>query len=269
MCIAKFEQDYLELINRILSQGVIKQGRNGSTKALFGETLKIDMTDSKEFPLLHTRKIFHKGIFGEFAAMVRGPSNVADFQKFDCNYWNNWGDDKGNINVDYGNLWLDFNGVNQLEEVARKLKETPNDRRIIISGWDPSNLEDLSLPCCHILYQWFTRGPYLDMIWYQRSVDTMVGLPSDIVLAAIWNIMLANEVGLAPGEITMMLGDTHIYSQHEEGAVQMLKTRKLIRSYPEYTLSAKPGMPVTEFLPSMISLTGYNPIQTVKFDLIV
>lgn len=264
----QFEHSYINLINKILKNGDFRKGRNGNTKSVFGESLIIDMTDLQNFPLLHGRKIFYKGVLGEFAAMIRGPKCVADFEKFDCNYWKQWADEDGSLRLDYGNKWLDFNGINQFAEVKRKLKESPYDRRILISAWDPSTLSNNSLPCCHFLYQWYVRNnTYLDMNWYQRSVDTMVGMPSDIILAAIWNILLANEVGLKPGRIKMDFGDTHIYEEHFENAKEYADYTFIDKqAYPEYELVAPPGMRTEDFVPFMLQINNYNPQCTMKFE---
>jgi thymidylate synthase len=262
-----FEDEYTNLISDIIVCGERIKGRNGYVRKLFGKTLTIDMSDGNTFPLLHTRKIYHKGILGEFAAFVRGPKHIDDFKRWGCNYWDNWAKPDGSIEVDYGNSWL---ANSQLERLIRTLQTNPHDRRLLISGWRPDRLSELDLPCCHLLYQWFVRQEqYLDMIWYQRSVDTMIGLPSDIVLAAIFNLLIANQVGLKPGRLTMILGDTHIYEEHlvnAEAYVNSL-TPFYDRSYPTYELAAPKGMDIRMFEPSMLQIEDYNPKQTMKFEI--
>lgn len=274
-------EQYAPLIDRILKKGEKRKTRNADTYSLFGESLTIDV--SREFPLLRGRKMFYNGVLGELAAFFRGPKNVEDFQKFGCNYWNAWGNNTevldalgdpekgkriGDINVDYGNAWLDFNGVNQLEELVQRIKSNPTDRRLIVSGWRPDRLHELSLPCCHMLYQWYVReGKYLDMVWYQRSVDTMVGLPSDIVLCAAWNIILAQQCGLNPGVIKLFLGDTHIYANHLEPTLDYLKQlQKADFSHPiAYTI--KMDVEYSTFVPEQLEIYNYNPSPAVKFEL--
>lgn len=264
----QFEGVYVDLIHKILVDGQARPGRNGETKSIFGFTMHVDMTNDNRFPLLHGRHIFYKGVLGELAAFFRGPKTIGDFEDWGCNYWGQWANVDGDINIDYGNKWLDFNGVNQIAEVSKSLREEPASRRHIVSGWDPSSLADSSLPCCHFLYQWYVRDDeYLDMIWYQRSVDTMVGLPSDIVLAAAWNILLANEVDLKPGKLTFNLGDCHIYEEHYEQAAIFAANRKIMRTYPEYNLRAEPGMPITEFDPDELEIEGYERPK-MKFEVI-
>jgi len=262
-----FELRYVQLIQKIMHEGELREGRNGNTRALFGESFSFDMSDSPYFPLLLGRKIFFKGILGELAAFLRGPKSIADFEKFGCNYWKLWGKEDGSINVDYGNLWTDWNGYNQLEKLLTTLKNNPTDRRMIISSWKPDTMDQLDLPCCHYSYQWFVRkGEYLDMIWTQRSCDTMIGLPSDIVLAATLNLLIANEVGLKPGRIKMDLGDTHIYEEHFSSIDQYINN--VVhgnKARPRYYISVATDL--LTFDPYHLGILGYNPTEVIKFEL--
>jgi len=266
-----FETTYALLVNKIMNEGERREGRNGGTRSIFGESFTFDMSNSSSFPLLIGRRIFYKGILGELAAMLRGPKSLSDFEKFGCNYWEKWAKPDGSINVDYGNLWIDWNGYNQLDKLINTLATNPMDRRMIISSWKPDTMAELDLPCCHYSYQWYVRGgEFLDMIWTQRSCDTMIGLPSDIVLAATWNILIANQVGLKPGRIKMDLGDTHIYDEHEEGVQRYLDnvfSANYYMSLPEYDLLAPAGMDCTKFTPGMLGIKGYDPIETIKLEL--
>lgn len=265
-----FEDAYARLAKRILEEGEIREGRNGTTKAIFGTSLEVDMTDSDIFPLPTGRKMYYKGVLGELAAMLRGPKHLKDFENWGCNYWKDWADEDGTLRVDYGNAWLDFNGVNQLQSLIDTLKNNPTDRRLLITSWRPDHLSELSLPCCHHTYQWFVRdSQYLDMLWMQRSVDTMIGLPSDIILAAAWNIMIANEVGLKPGKLTFSMGDTHIYEEHWELAEEYIDRVLTFKnsSSPKYILKAPPGRRTVDFMPEHIEMRNYNPLDPIKFEL--
>jgi thymidylate synthase len=264
-----FENQYKELVGRLMRHGEVKEGRNGRTKSMFATTLEIDGLDKGYFPLLTGRQMYYKGVLGELAAMLRGPTCVDDFEKFGCNYWGQWADDSGQLKLDYGNAWLDWNGTNQLDMLRDSLKNNPNDRRMLVTGWNPENLADLSLPCCHILYQWHVSvDGKLNMIWYQRSADTMVGIPSDAILAATWNILIANEVGLTPGKVTMVFGDTHIYEEHWDTVKDYLDVcKKLYRVLPpKYELIAEAGMPIEEFLPTMIDIREYKHGPKLSFE---
>lgn len=263
---SKFEQDYCNLIEKIIFSGQRRETRNHPTYSIFGEKLEINSLEHGHLPLITGRKMYPKGILGEFAAMLRGVTNVADFEKFGCNYWGQWADEDGALRVDYGNTWRDFEGFDQLANVIETLKKDPSDRRMLISGWRPHKLAELSLPCCHMLYQWYVEPDtgYLQMLWYQRSVDTLVGLPSDILLAAIWNILLAKEVGRPPGKITMMLGDTHIYASHWNDAMNYVKQAKHAPLSPKYRIADEANL--DNFEPQHLTVFDYNPEAPIKFD---
>ena len=260
-----YEFQYKELVNKILNKGELKETRNGKTLSLFGESIIFNLSNN-DFPLLTSRQIFYKGVFGELAALLRQPKNIKDFEAQGCNYWKLWAKENGDINIDYGNAWLNWNGINQLEKLIYTLKNNPNDRRMIITGWNPSNLDNLDLPCCHYAYQWYVRdNKYLDMLWHQRSADTMIGLPSDAVFAAAWNIAIANEAGLIPGEVKMIFGDVHIYLEHAENALQYLTIDTV--SSPKYILHSNKYKQTIKFEPNDITIDSYKPQSKIKFEL--
>lgn len=257
---------YPALVRKVLAEGSLRPTRAGHTLSIFGEMLKVDISEG--LPITCGRKMYVKPILGELAALLRGPKSVEDFKKFGCNYWDSWADANGNLNLDYGNAWRNFNGVDQLRDLVDTLINNPMDRRMIVSGWRPDRLKELSLPCCHMLYQWYVREGKLDMIWYQRSVDVMVGLPSDVILAAVWTALLANSCGLTPGVINMCLGDTHIYTNHIEGAkkyLEQVETHPVIFIPTPYTISTKAT--VFNFVPEDIELSDYYSNAAVKFSL--
>lgn len=266
---AQFEINYASLIMQVLAEGERRMTRNYETKAIFGTSLVIDMEGTNWFPLIQGRKSHYKGVMGEFAALVRGPSKLAHFEQWGCNYWGKWADEDGSLTVDYGNEWL-RNG--QVDHLKHCLEFNPTDRRMIINGWNPANLEQLSLPCCHYNYQFFVRnGEFIDMIWTQRSVDIMIGLPADIVLAYTWLVMLANEFGYKPGRITMNFGDTHIYADHITNA--MLYCERVLNGIvgsmtaPTYTLTCEPGKDFLQFEPCDILINDYVSLSHLEFNL--
>lgn len=270
----KAEVEYWLLVSKVLNEGQLKNTRNGETKSIFASSLEFDLSKGY-FPILSGRKMHYKGVLGELEAFLNMPKNVEDFKKAGCNYWGLWADkDTGALNVDYGNAWLNWNneGINQLRQVADTLKVDPYNRRLLVTGWNPSNLADLSLPCCHIMYQWGVREvngvSHLDMLWIQRSADVMIGVPSDMILAAALNIALANEVGMVPGKVTMVFGDTHIYAEHIDDATVLAADVWLHRySLPTYSFNMPTGTEVEKFSATALAIDGYDPGPAVQFKL--
>jgi len=263
----QYEQNYAKLIIDILEDGEVRQTRNGETTAVFGRMLTIPINGSNKFPILQGRTMYPQGVFGELAAMLRKPTCVADFEKWGCNYWKLWSKPDGSINVDYGNAW---HADGQIEKLKHSLAYNPMDRRMIINGWRPGKLDELDLPCCHMMYQFYVRkGKYLDMIWTQRSVDMMIGLPSDIVFASAWLIAIANEFSLQPGEIHMSLGDCHIYKEHYEAAEEYVDRvfDKPFDKAPTYRLGVKPGKDFCLFEPDDICLSVYPSHPKLNLEL--
>lgn len=264
----QFEHDYAELIRQILADGITKDTRNGKTKSLFGMSLVVDGIDAY-FPIIQGRKMYPKGVLGELAAMLRKPTCIEDFEKWGCNYWKLWGDEQGKLKVDYGNAWFDFEGYDQVAALKEALANNPDDRRMIISGWRPHKLKELSLPCCHYSYQFYVRKGQLDMIWTQRSVDMMIGLPSDIVFAAAWLIAIANEFGYNPGRIKFDLGDCHVYDEHTQGAYDYLHAveNREVKRAPTYRWAAPRGRDFCEFKPSDLCLSLFDSCAPINFKL--
>lgn len=253
---------YKELIWQVIKDGDLVEGRNGRTLEIFGTSLTVGPME-REFPIITSRKMFYKGVFGELAAFLKRPSNVTDFRAMGCNYWDQWADDQGNLKVDYGNAWQDFNGVNQLSKIADQIIQNPQSRRHLIIGWNPVNVDGLSLPCCHYAYQWnVTSNGHLNMLWIQRSADVMIGLPSDIIAGALFNILMAHTTGLIPGYVTFQLGSTHIYEEHMEHVRDYLDT-------PEYKLPtwaiARDETSVFDFKPSDVVLEDYEHGPVLNF----
>lgn len=266
--IQQFEYDYAGLLTLIQDHGDVQQTRNSETKSLFGLTLNVPVQNNL-FPLLQGRKIYYKGVFGELAAMLRKPKHIDDFRKWGCNFWDLWAKEDGSIVLDYGNAWHDGDQITKLKNA---LANNPTDRRMIISGWRPERLDDLDLPCCHLLYQFYVReNKYLDMIWYQRSVDMMVGLPSNITFAAAWLIALANNFSYEPGNITMMLGNCHIYDKHyKESNIYLDRVYSSNNVIPEvkYVYTGYKGKDFCEFEPNDIHIINYKYFDPIKLELL-
>lgn len=262
-----FEHTYAHLISDILQNGVIKNGRNGKTISIFGAQLIVNELKDYKFPLLQGRKMFYKSVLGELAAFFKGPTTVKDFEDEGCNYWSKWANAAGELTLDYGNAWIgNASGVNQIENVIHSIKTDPNGRRHLITGWIPHRVSSLSLPCCHHTYQWRVAEGYLDMIWIQRSVDTMVGLPSDIILAAAWNIIMAELTGYEPGRLIFQLGDTHIYEEHIFQVFEYLRqfNKVHMESSPDYVINTL-WTRYDQFSNKDIVINDYDPMPPINF----
>ena len=261
-----YEEQFRKKLYAILASGEKRQTRNALTHSVFAHSFTLDDLERNVFPLLRARKLYWKAVVGELAAFLKGPKTIKDFESQGCNYWKDWGKKDGTIDIDYGNTWLDFDGVNQLENVVQSLKTAPAGRRHLITGWRPPSLTSVDLPCCHYAYQWYVRdGNILDMIWVQRSVDYMIGLPSDVILAAAWNILMAQTCGYRPGRLTFQLGDVHIYESHIEGVRAYLDAYDGIYNAASWTLD--PEATVFNFKPEMLQITDYDSCPAIKFKL--
>ena len=264
-----YEKDYAKLISKTIDEGDKKETRNGETTSIFGTTLLIQGLQNGIFPLIQGRKMYPEGVFGELAAMLRKPKCLKDFEKWGCHYWRQWAKEDGSICIDYGNAW---HADNQIVKLKNSLKNNPNDRRMLINGWRPSELSKLDLPCCHMMYQFYVdNNNTLHMLWYQRSVDLMVGLPSDVIFASAWLLAISNEFGYKPGDIKMVFGDTHVYKEHYEQAklyierVDNLHKTKL--SLPKYIYNAVKGKDFCLFEPKDITILDYS--HEDKINLVV
>lgn len=262
------EQQYIDLVKYLLDKPA-RPTRNGKTRSSFGATILLPAAADYGFSIIQGRQQFYKGVLGELATFLAGNiTNVKDFEANGCNYWQLWQDnDAGDIKVDYGNKWRDWNGCDQLTKLVATLTADPYGRRHLITSWDPSNLNNLSLPCCHYAYQFYvTVDGYLEMLWTQRSCDVMIGLPADIILACAFNLLLAQTVGLKAGKIIMSLGDVHIYESHLANVELYLQSAQQINTaLPFFTLDEKAT--VFNFKPEMLELELLNNAPRIDFKL--
>ncbi len=264
---AAFEYGYKMLIDDILRFGEPRSSRNGKTMALFGKSLEIDLSaQSDDFiPLLNGRQMYPKGIFGEFSAFMHNAKTVEEFRDYGCNYWDLWADSSGRLELDYSEQLFNFNGVNQVENIIKSLKEDPQARRHVISLWRPDRFDEISLHCCHYSYQFYVNNiNELNMIWTQRSADIMIGVPSDIILAYLWVKLLCLELDLKPGVITMNFGDCHIYKEHIKPAKTYLHNIKP-KLLPLAKVTRFSG--ITQFMANDIEVYQYEPHEPIKFEL--
>jgi len=256
-----FESNYLQVASNLIEYGFLRQGRNGETVSLPAQTVTFDLRDG--LPLLTTRKGHYHGVFGEYAALIRGPKHIDDFTRWGCNFWGKWAKPDGSIDLDYGNAWTDFHGVNQMETVLNLLRTDHTDRRMLITGWDPSRLPDLDLPCCHYSYQFWSDGTYLDLVWTQRSGDWMIGVPADALLASAMVCQFASLAGMTPRNVTMVIGDAHIYAEHIQNAQVQIKREPL--APPKFTFAKQTSL--VGFTPADFQVVDYQHKEAIRYKL--
>ena len=232
-------KQYLDLLRRILDEGVQKGDRTGTgTKSVFGHQMRFDLSEG--FPLLTTKKLHLKSIIHELLWFLNGDTNVKYLQDNGVRIWNEWADENGDLGHVYGyqwRSWPDYNGghIDQISEVVRQIKEQPDSRRIIVSAWNVADLDKMNLPPCHLLFQFYVAGGRLSLQLYQRSADTFLGVPFNIASYALLLQMMAQVTGLRPGEFIHTTGDTHLYLNHLEQAE--LQLRRTPRPLPRMVIN--------------------------------
>ena len=222
-------KQYLNLLKDILDNGTNKGDRTGTgTKSVFGYQMRFDLADG--FPVLTTKKLHLKSIIYELLWFLQGNTNVKYLQENGVKIWNAWADEEGNLGPIYGyqwRSWPDYNGgnIDQITNVIQSLKNNPDSRRHIVSAWNVGALNDMALPPCHILFQFYVADGKLSCQLYQRSADIFLGVPFNIASYALLTMMIAQITGLKPGTFVHTLGDAHIYLNHIE-QVKLQLTRE-------------------------------------------
>ncbi|WP_312219183.1 thymidylate synthase [Brevundimonas sp.] len=225
------EWQYLNLLRDILDNGVRRDDRTGTgTLGVFGRQMRFDL--SKGFPLLTTKKLHTRSIFVELLWFLRGETNIAWLKDNGVSIWDEWADANGDLGPVYGKQWRSWaapNGasIDQIQKLVHGLKTNPNSRRHIVSAWNPADVDDMALPPCHCLFQFFVADGKLSCQLYQRSADVFLGVPFNIASYALLTHMLARVVGLEPGDFVHTFGDAHLYLNHLEQAELQLSRAPL------------------------------------------
>ena len=252
-------KQYLDLLQRIVDEGVVKTDRTGTgTKSVFGHQMRFNLADG--FPLLTTKKLHLKSIIHELLWFLQGDTNVKYLQDNGVRIWNEWADETGNLGPIYGyqwRSWPDYHGgyIDQISEVVRQIRETPDSRRIVVSAWNVAALSDMHLPPCHLLFQFYVAEGKLSLQLYQRSADTFLGVPFNIASYALLLQMMAQVCNLEVGDFVHTTGDTHLYLNHLE-QVQLQLTR---------TPRALPRMLLNPDVQSIFDLR-YEDFQLSDYD---
>ena len=213
-------QQYLSLLNKVLTEGTLKQDRTGTgTLSVFGHQMRFNLQDG--FPLVTTKKLHLKSIIYELLWFLQGDTNVKYLQEHGVRIWNEWAREDGDLGPIYGyqwRSWPDYNGnhIDQIQQVIDTIKNNPDSRRIIVSAWNVGQIEQMALPPCHSLFQFYVADGKLSLQLYQRSADLFLGVPFNIASYALLLQMVGQVTGLQPFEFIHTLGDAHIYTNHIE-----------------------------------------------------
>lgn len=256
---------YLELCQRILNEGIKKEDRTGTgTMSLFGHQMRFDLNEG--FPLLTTKHLHLRSIIYELLWFLRGDTNVRYLQKNGVRIWNEWADEDGELGPIYGKQWRSFAGANgktvdQISWVINEIKQNPDSRRLIVSAWNPAEMDHMALPPCHCLFQFYVSEGKLSCQLYQRSGDVFLGVPFNIASYALLTHMIAHVTGLEAGEFVHTLGDAHIYLNH----VKQVKEQLTRKPYKLPTLRFRRQVPsVFDFVYEDIEVIDYQAHPHIK-----
>lgn len=282
-------KQYIDLCNYILNNGVKKDDRTGTgTISVFGYQMRFNLGEG--FPLLTTKKVHLKSIIHELLWFISGSTNIKYLVDNDVRIWNDWPYDLykkspdfkgetieefaakikesdefakkyGNLGPVYGKQWRDFNGVDQLSNLIEQIKTNPNSRRLIISAWNPAEVDKMALPPCHSFMQFYVAEGKLSCQLYQRSADVFLGVPFNIASYALFTMMIAQVCGLEPGDFVHTLGDAHIYLNHLEQVNKQIK--RSLRPLPKMVINPNVKS-IFDFKYEDFTLLDYNPHSGIK-----
>ena len=226
-------KQYLDLLQRIVNEGTRKEDRTGTgTLSVFAHQMRFNLEE--EFPLLTTKKLHLKSIIHELLWFLKGDTNVKYLQENGVRIWNEWADENGELGPVYGHQWRswpNYNGghVDQIQDIVNALKNNPDSRRMIVSAWNVAEVDQMALPPCHCLFQFYVANGKLSLQLYQRSADTFLGVPFNIASYALLTMMMAQVSGLKPGDFIHTTGDTHLYLNHlEQAKLQLSRTPRAL-----------------------------------------
>ena len=253
-------RQYLDLMRKVLDTGIEKSDRTGTgTLSVFGHQMRFDLANG--FPLLTTKKLHLKSIIYELIWFLSGDTNISYLKKNGVRIWDEWADANGNLGPVYGAQWRswpkkDGSTIDQITNLIADLKSNPDSRRLIVTAWNPSDVNDMALPPCHCLFQFYVARGKLSCQLYQRSADVFLGAPFNIASYALLTIMIAQVVDLLPGEFVHTLGDAHIYKNHIPQAE--LQLERLPKKLPQMILDNE-VRDIFGFCYESFDIKDYNP----------
>lgn len=258
-------QQYLDLLQKIKTEGTVKDDRTGTgTKSIFGHQMRFDL--SQGFPLLTTKKLHLKSIVHELLWFLKGDTNIKYLNDNGVRIWDEWADENGNLGSVYGKQWrawetADGRVIDQIENLVQQIKQNPNSRRLIVSAWNVAEVDNMALPPCHCFFQFYVANGKLSCQLYQRSADVFLGVPFNIASYALLTLMMAQVCELEPGDFVHSFGDTHLYLNHlEQVDLQLKRSPK-----PLPKMEINPDIKsIFDFTYEDFKLVDYHPDPHIK-----
>jgi thymidylate synthase len=266
----KTMDQYETLLQYVKIHGVKKADRTGTgTVSIFGYQMRFDLQQG--FPLITTKKLHIKSIIHELLWFLQGSGNIGYLKEHNVTIWDEWADENGDLGPVYGVQWRnwptpDGHQIDQIKNAIATIKKNPDSRRIIVTAWNPAEVDSMALPPCHLLFQFYVADGKLSCQMYQRSADMFLGVPFNIASYALLTMMFAQVCGLQPGEFVHTLGDTHIYSNHFEQVDLQLSREP--RAYPKMILNPE-VKDIFSFKYEDFRLVDYNPHPSIKAPIAV
>ena len=264
---------YEDLLRKILMEGNLKNDRTGTgTISLFGQQMRFDL--AKGFPLLTTKRVFFKGIAYELLWFLKGSSNVHWLQEHNVHIWDEWADENGDLGPVYGVQWRSWPAptaddpdrtIDQISNVLELIKHNPDSRRMVVTAWNPAEVENMALPPCHALFQFYVADGRLSCQLYQRSADTFLGVPFNIASYALLTLMMAQVCDLRPGDFVHTRGDCHIYDNHVEQVLEQLSREP----YPYPRMEIRKADSLFDYQYSNFHIADYRYHPTIKAPIAV
>ena len=264
---------YEDLLRKILMEGNLKNDRTGTgTISLFGQQMRFDL--AKGFPLLTTKRVFFKGIAYELLWFLKGSSNVHWLQEHNVHIWDEWADENGDLGPVYGVQWRSWPAptaddpdrtIDQISNVLELIKHNPDSRRMVVTAWNPAEVENMALPPCHALFQFYVADGRLSCQLYQRSCDMFLGVPFNIASYSLLTMMMAQQAGLEPGEFVWTGGDCHIYVNHVEQVLEQLSREP----YPYPRMEIRKADSLFDYQYSNFHIADYRYHPTIKAPIAV
>lgn len=263
-------RQYLDLMGHVLDHGAVKTDRTGTgTRSVFGYQMRFDLGEG--FPLLTTKKLHLKSIIHELLWFLSGDTNIRYLKEHGVRIWDEWADENGDLGPVYGAEWRswptpDGGSIDQIAQVVDQIRRTPDSRRLIVTAWNPADVDRQALPPCHCLFQFYVAEGRLSCQMYQRSADIFLGVPFNIASYALLTMMMAQVTGLRPGDFVHTLGDAHLYANHVEQARVQLGREP--RPLPKMRINPEVNS-IFDFVYADFALEGYDPHPHIRAEVAV